>query len=110
MILTKEVEVKMMSRNINYYKNIGYDVVAGEKAKVKIEHLPINSHCMVGVSCDICNKVREISYSAYNKGMKKYGFNSCVGCRSIKRKKSLLEKYGDENYTNNSEYFKIKAR
>lgn len=69
MILTKEVEVKLGSRNIDYYESKGYIIprYLGIKNKlvvkrgtiiiVKIKDLPHGSHTKVDIQCDNCPKI-----------------------------------------------------
>ena len=67
-LITKEVEITLNPNNINYYKNLKYEIPKhkdsnyklrikqGTKILVKIEDLPENSNAKVNVKCDGCGK------------------------------------------------------
>jgi len=67
-LITKEVEVELNSRNIKWYKNLGYEihkrldiqnrlrVKKGTTIIVKVEDLHKGSHAKVDVECDCCGK------------------------------------------------------
>ena len=58
------------------------------------------SHQVVGVECDVCNKITNIEFRTYNRIIKKHGYFSCKGkCSTGKIEKTKLEIYG---VTNNS--------
>lgn len=77
-LITKEVEITLRSRTINYYENLGYEipryynksrkkycVKEGTTIFVKTKDLPKGSQQKVDVACDECGKVRNISYNKY---------------------------------------------
>jgi hypothetical protein len=53
----------------------------------------------VDVSCDICNKINNVSLTSYNNSLD-YGFYSCNKCKSIKIEMTNLEKYGSKVFNN----------
>lgn len=117
MILTKEVEVKVNGKSINYYESIGYELPKRKASKsvykrtgrefvydigktflVKIEDLPPQSEVTISAICDYCNKPYETQYSTY------YGSTNglttkcaCKNCASKKLKDVILNTYGVEN-------------
>lgn len=106
-ILTKEVEVQIVSTNIKYYEEHGYKIpkvpkknyrnkmvfVAGTKILVKVEDLPKYSQAELQAECDCCGKKYPISYSNYNKVNR----DGLVYCRSC-AKKLFNSKENNPNY------------
>jgi len=70
------------------------------KKPVKIEDLPINSHKLVDVKCDNCEKEKQIKYQLYNiltkNNTEDYYCNN-KECINKKRTMSLQKKYGVDN-------------
>lgn len=126
MLLTKEVEVKLNSYNVEYYKNMGYDIPTKKASKsyykkykkefvydfsktitVKIEDLQKGSHVEVEALCDYCKKeVIHMTYNSYNKRIKDVDKIACRHCFTIKAKESNMLKYGVENYSQTKECHK----
>ena len=128
MLLTKEVEVKITSNNVEYYKKLGYDIPMKPSTKsyyeitgkdfvydfgktiiVKIADLPSHSKALVETTCDYCGRpkplVRYVDYVSQTKnGIEKC---CCIDCRFIKQKETMLEKYGVEHPSQSEE---IKAK
>lgn len=98
-ILTKEVEIKIGSRNFKYYKELGYDFNnVGDKIKVKIEDLQKYTKTKVFVLCDMCKKnTMMVGYCDYNKVVENTGDYVCKNCASEKRKITNNIKYGFSN-------------
>lgn len=133
MILTKEVEVTIVAKNINHYRKLGYNVKYFDKIIIPVEHLSPQSNKKIKVKCDVCGKEKKLKYQTYmlsvsNGGfyacsekcawdknrktnLEKYGFKSAVGNKDIQKKlkQTCLEKYGAENVSQ-SDYFKEKYR
>jgi hypothetical protein len=106
MILTQEVLVKINNRCRKYYENLGYNInKTGDKIKVKINDLSIGSEIKVSVKCDVCGTEKELTYKSYIKNINRGGFYACDNsCAQIKNKKTLKDKYGQENYNNFNQY------
>jgi len=123
MIIDKKVEVKITKQNINYFENLGYSIKLKDIILIPVEHLQTQSHKKLNVKCDVCEKEIQLSYKLYLKNFNKYNLYTCFICSYIKNektlmikygvshqmhldsirnkvKKTLLEKYGDENYNN----------
>ena len=108
MLLTKEIEVNLSSRNIKWYESKGYiipkwkdkkgriSIKQGTKLIVKIEDLPINSHAKINISCDECGKtIKNIKWVDYLKHLHENNNYYCQKCANNlfvkeKRKKTLL--------------------
>lgn len=98
MLLTKEVEVIPHGRSVAHYRNKGYSAKQDVPLMVKVEDLPIHSNTRVEVLCDICHQVKcTTTYNHYNLAMEKSGSYSCVNCRSIKRSRTCIDRYGVDN-------------
>ena len=117
MLTTKEVEVRLNGNNVNYYKQLGYDIPmrkASESMKyqgfdyvtdftksiiVKIEDLPLHSSVLVDSTCDYCGQAKQpIKYADYNRQTKNGTLKCCCEkCASFKRKEVIFERYGYES-------------
>ena len=100
MIITKNAEIKINKMNINYYMSIGYDVKLKDVIKILTKDLIKGSTIIVEVECDICGSNRLLQYQSYFNNIKRGGFYSCIKCKSVKTKKTNLEKYGVEFFSN----------
>jgi hypothetical protein len=96
MLLSKEVEILVLNNNKKYLSERGYDTSC-DKILIKIEDLSTGSKKDVLVKCDVCEKIKNISYYNYNKSLSKFGIYCCSSlCSTIKKKKTNLEKFGNE--------------
>lgn len=100
MIIEKEIDVKLNSKNITYYKSKEYSAIYGETIKVKIEDLYNQSISIITGKCDNCGSEKKMQYRLYNNNLKKYGIYYCNECKHLKSKQTKLYLYGDENYNN----------
>lgn len=79
-LLSTEVEVKLSSKNIEYYENLGYKVPRyynknnskymvkrGTVVLVKVQDLSKCSNVIVDISCDYCGKFLRWTYNDYNR-------------------------------------------
>lgn len=101
-ILTKEVEVRLWSRHVKHYLDLGYYGKHGDIILVKVNDLPNNSKIKVEVKCDYCGIVKQIAYADYLNSVKKYGEYNCNKCmhRTITE---VYKTYGVENYSSTNE-------
>lgn len=114
MIIDKEVEVKIGSKNLNYYKNLGYIVNFGDLIHIKIEDLYKSCKSLVNVKCDVCGKIKKIEYRSYLKNVRNYPVYCCdTSCAKIKENQTKREIYGVDyekkrvskmKYTNKEKY------
>lgn len=121
-ILTKEVEVKLNSSNIQHYKSFGYEIPMKEPCErykkrgielvydlgapmiIKVEDLPKNSNAYIDVLCDMCKEnIFSVRYATYNRGVDKTGSYVCRKCSYIKTQQTLIANYGDL-YVNTEEF------
>ena len=102
MIIDRMIEISVKSsRTIFKLKEIGIISKIGDLIIIPIEKLWMASNIKVNVKCDICENIKYINFSMYNKNIKKYNIYTCSNkCSAFKNKKTCLEKYGDENYNN----------
>ena len=102
MIIDKEIEILVKSpRTISKLREIEIIVNIGDLIKIPIDKLWISSNIKINVKCDICQNIKCINFSMYNKNIKKYNIYTCSNkCALFKNKKTCLDKYGDENYNN----------
>lgn len=105
MILTEKINIKICSKNINHFNNLGYDVVSGKIIEVDVIDLPLNSKKLVKVKCDNCGTEKEIKYNDYC-NITKNGKYYCSKCKWIKTKLTNKEKYGVENVFQSAEIIK----
>lgn len=111
MILTKKIEITIINHNIDFYRNLGYNVNHFDKILIPVEHLTNGSHKKVKVKCENCGKEKLIKFQDYKKITKnfsKYYCNSCV--KSFKTKITNLKKYGTENVSQNENIKKKKEK
>lgn len=94
MIKTTHVEIKLNSKTIKWYWNLGYSGTTNEIIKVDVSHLKPTSHYKVNCSCDICGKEKELPYKSYIFFTKRDGIYYCHKCSMLKKMNSNLEKYG----------------
>jgi len=99
MIITKELKIRANSSKIEYYRNLGYDVLKNKDFVINIKDLSLYSSYKISVRCDYCGKEKEISYSRYNintdEGKRKYACSSI--CSREKAKETCVNKYNVEN-------------
>src|ERR1035437_9620117 len=103
MLITKNAEVKIISKNIERFSNLGYNVNYKDIIIIDINDLEANSHYKVKVKCDICEEEKIISYREHLSQRKKHNFDTCTKCKNIKSKKTNLERYGVEHILQRTE-------
>ena len=94
-LLTKEVEVNITSRNVEYFENLGYTIPRvydkgkhkyifkkGTTIIVKVSDLRKNSMWNVDIECDNCHTIITQPFEAYNKYKKEDGNYYCGDCAS----------------------------
>ena len=110
MLLNKEVEVSVVSNNLNKYLKLGYKIPQRQsvldpskivydiptKIKISINDLTKYSRAVVDVLCDYCKK--NICHPTYNNYMKVIettgGTYACLDCVNKKRQENNKMKYG----------------
>jgi hypothetical protein len=92
MIITENVEIKIMNKNIDYFMNLGYNIKYGDIIKIPVNDLSKNSHVVIKVKCDICGSEKNKLYGDYYLNFSNGNFYTCIKCKGIKSKKTNLEK------------------
>lgn len=94
MILTREVEILITERNIDYFDNLGFDVFSGERIMIPVEILQSGSNKKILCKCDSCGIEKDIVFKNYIKYDNDWGVYFCRKCSEHKRKKSLNDSMG----------------
>lgn len=105
MLLTKKLIVGINYKNIEHFKNLGYEVKCGMKIEIPIEHISEQSNKKVEVKCDFCGEVKTIKYQSYimNTDFGKRKYACCEKCAVEKNKETNLKRYGVEFPQQNKE-------
>jgi hypothetical protein len=113
MIKEKNVLISINSRNISFYKNLGYDIDVPFNKKidllVSIDHTSKNSKIKITAICQICEKEVILSLLKYWKNFERGGFYSCFGCKNVKKEITTLKTYGCKSFSQTDE-FKMKYK
>ena len=105
MILTKCITIKICSKNIQHFKNKGYNVKIGEIIDINVDDLSPQSNKIIVVQCDKCGKIKKIKYQTYMLNIK-FGetYYACSEkCAWYKNRKTNLERYGVDVVTKNAD-------
>jgi len=101
MLITKEVEVEVSSRNSKYYEDKDYKISRyidnkgrnkikrGTKILVNVNDLSKGSEVSIDIECDGCSTPRQINWEVYNRYVKDNGEYYCQKCS----KKGKYKKY-----------------
>ena len=99
MIVSNNVNVKIINHNIDYYKSLGYCVKYGDIINIDANNLSKGSHIKIDVMCDKCGNIYNRTYQDYIKITKnktiKYFCQLCV--KKERTEKTNLEKRGVKN-------------
>lgn len=96
MILTDKVKVRIVSKNIETYRKLGYNVEINDVIDIKVEDLTFNSRKLVNVKCDNCGEEKIIKYCDYLKVFNKKNKYYCLDCKSASIKDGVSNKYGED--------------
>lgn len=96
MLLTKKLTIRVTSNMCKYYRNLGYKFKCNDKIEIDIKDLPKGSAYKVNIQCDGCGKELSVIYEDYIKRSIN-GKYYCKKCKSIKTRKTCIEKYGVDN-------------
>lgn len=104
MVKEDKVLVKINSRNITYYRELGYDIE--NEILVNVFDLPKGSHVKITAICEVCSSESFIMYSKYiiNKNRDNKGYYSCFGCKNHVKEKTCMEKWGFKSYSMTEEF------
>ena len=76
MVIEQGLTVKITEKNIEYYKEKGYEVDTSE-ILVDIKDLPLQSSYIVFVKCDNCDKIFQKEYKSVSKYKNHYCSKEC---------------------------------
>ena len=104
MIKEKEILIKINSRNIGYYKNLGY--IIDKEINVKTCDISKGSKNRITAICEICSTETLVDINKYyiNKERNNKGYYSCFKCKNIEKEKTCLKKYGVKSYSQTEEF------
>ena len=117
-ILTKEIEVKINSKNVKYYESLGYEIPKKETNErqrkrykkdymydygntliVDINDLQNGSSVKIDYLCDYClENIMIMPYKQYIYQAKETGKMACKNCYAQKIKEVCLLRYGVDSY------------
>lgn len=98
MIKEKEIIINGHSSNYKYYISLGYDVIVRKPFSIKTKDLMAGSVVVITTICDECKRETKNAfkdYYIYTNGLKDNFY--CNKCKSIKSKKTCIDKYGVDN-------------
>jgi hypothetical protein len=95
MIITEYVEIKINQFNYHHYNRIGYITDNLETIMVSINDISKNSPIRIKSKCDVCGKIKELSYRKYNKNISSGSYYACSNlCAKSKVESTNRDKYG----------------
>lgn len=99
MILDKKINVKWNPNNMNHYVRIGYIFTNfGDMFEIKVNELPTNSHILVHVKCDVCEREKLMVYREYFSNINNGNYFACSRkCGVNKKIQTVLKRYGVRN-------------
>jgi len=107
MLVTKIVKLKMNSKTISHYIKKGYVVNVNKEYNINIKDVTKGSKVEIVAKCDICGKIKTITYKEYNRNIKNYNIFSCSNkCATIKNEKTSLKKYNVKHYSKSKDFIK----
>ncbi len=96
MIHTKEVKIRICSKNIDVYSKLGFDCKNNENIIVPVNTLSLNSRKIVSVECDNCGNIKDVQYNDYMKVFNKKNKYYCSNCKGVSIKDGVNKKYGSD--------------
>lgn len=94
MILTRDIKVKIIESNFQYFEDLGYDISIGDEISIPIDILSKGSHYKILCQCDGCGIQKQVIFKNYVKYDNPWGFYNCRKCSESKRKSTLQETWG----------------
>jgi hypothetical protein len=81
MLLTKEVELKIDCKVVDWYKSRNYDCKIGDIIIVKVKDLTEKSSVKIKYECDDCGEIKETSFATFTRYHKNLDEKTlCVKC------------------------------
>lgn len=99
MLKDEKVKVKVSNKTLLYYSDFFSNLKVGDEILISSTLIQNGSSVLITGICDFCNKEKIISKKSYNQQTKnsKEPFTCSKKCAILKRKKTCLDKYGEEN-------------
>lgn len=96
MLIEKKHLVRVGTRTIKHYRELGYDCSFKDEILVSTSELSKSSSEIVDVQCDYCGDLYYPTYTSYNANKDKtiISKDCCSKCRQQKAKDVYLQKYG----------------
>lgn len=66
-ILSDYVDIRLGSKNMKYYKELGYEGKFGDVIHVKVDDIKPTSHIKIETQCPMCKKNHDVQYCDYYK-------------------------------------------
>jgi G:T-mismatch repair DNA endonuclease (very short patch repair protein) len=98
MILDEYVNVVGHSKNLKYYKDLGYEVECRKSTPIKSVDLTSGSTFIIRCACDSCGSEKKMQfreYYSYTSGLTSNYY--CKKCSVIKQKETLISNWGVDN-------------
>lgn len=105
MILSRDINIRIIESNYNYYDYLGYEVYIGEEIVIPVELLPKGSHYKIKCKCDFCGIEKDVIYKNYLKYDNIWGEYFCRKCSESKRKETLRKNFGVDYPIQNKNVF-----
>jgi len=107
MIISKNIQIKISRKTITHFRKLGYNIKLNDVINIKPSELSNGSHILIDVKCDVCGSEKSIMYQKYIKNINNSDFYACSPkCAQEKVKKTSIEKFGTEYYTQTNSYKK----
>ena len=111
MLLTKEVFVKIVPKNLSYYTNLGYVINYKDIITISPIQLPKGSAKKVMCQCDTCQRTYEIKYYNYVLNIEKNnGIVICHKCCQEKKESTCIKNYGVKNISQSEDVKRKKEK
>ena len=133
-LISKTVKIIPKSKQVTYFKKLGYVFNKGDEIEVQVSELSAGSRIPVQCSCDYCGDILCVPYKEYRRNIggiiPKYSCNKCKGKKIVesnlltygvripselpevreKVRKTNNERYGHDSYSQTDEYIeRVKA-
>lgn len=96
MVIEEQHLIRVGTRTISHYRNLGYDCNFKDEILVWTSELTKSSSKIISVKCDYCGDIYHPTYASYNHNKTKTIINKdcCEKCVSQKTREVCVEKYG----------------
>jgi len=103
MIKEKFIKINITSRNITFYKNLGYNFINGNSYEIKVEDINKNSKYKITAICKICGSENNITLEKYYKNKNNHNYYSCKKCSREKFRLTNNILFGTDNPMKNND-------